>query len=162
MLTFLNSLDWRHFAMVKRLAVAFVLPPVMLSAALYINGELRDRATYDPEKQELARFLEQHVGPDSVVLVDPELEQLFLDFERVTRRQTLVNWKIVPTNDPQIFEWKRRIEFRNSVFDKGCPENPEYHFDCLLTSHERAEALSTSCGSIVLTTAHVQLICRAE
>jgi hypothetical protein len=68
----------------------------------------------------------------------------------------------VPTNDPQILEWKRRIEFRSSVFDKGCPENPEYRFDCLLTSHERAGALSTSCGSIVLTTAHVRLICRTE
>jgi hypothetical protein len=161
MLAFLDSFGWRHFAMVKGLAVAFVLPPVMLHAALFINSELRSHATYDPEKQELARFLEQHAAPDSVVLLDPRLEWLFLDFERVTRRQTLVMWKRVPTNDPQILEWKRRIEFRNSVFDKGCPENPEYHFDCLLASHERAEALSASCGSIVLTTAHVRLICRA-
>jgi hypothetical protein len=161
MLAFLDSLGWRHFGMVKGLAVAFVLPPVMLHAALFINSELRFHAAYDPEKQELARFLEQHAAPDSVVLVDPGLEPLFLDFERVTRRPTLVMWKIVPTNDPQILEWKRRMDFRKSVFDKGCPENPEYHFDCLLTSHERAEALSTSCGSIVLTTSYVRLICRA-
>src|SRR5205823_15107300 len=123
----LDNLGWRHFAIVKGLAVAFVLPPVMLHAALFINSELRGHATYDPEKQELARFLEQHAAPDSVVLVDPRLEPLFLDFERVTRRPTLVMWKIVPTNDPQMLEWKRRIDFRNSVFDKGCPENPEYH-----------------------------------
>jgi Domain of unknown function (DUF6798) len=162
MLAFLNDLGWRHFAVVKGLALAFVLPPVMLGAALHLKHDVAFHATYDSEKRELARFLDQHAAPDSIVLVDPGLEQLFLDFERVTRRPTLVMHKIVPTNDPQILEWQRRIEFRNSVFDKGCHQNREYRFDCLLTSHERARALRTSCGNIVLATAHVRLLCRAE
>src|SRR5262249_37656791 len=117
MLAFLNGFGWRHFAMVKGLAVAFLLPPVMLGAALHLKHEVAFHATYDSEKRELAGFLEQHTAPDSVVLVDPGLERLFLDFERVTRHPTLVMWKIVPTNDPQLLEWQRRIEFRNSVFE---------------------------------------------
>src|SRR6185312_6985484 len=69
----------------------------------------------------------------------------FFDFERVTRRPMLVMWKMMPSNDPQMLEWWRRIEFRKSVFDKDCPQNPEYHFDRLLTTPERERVLSTSC-----------------
>jgi hypothetical protein len=162
MLAFLDGLGWRHFAMVKRLAVAFVLPPVALGAALDLKNDVEFHATYDSEKRELARFLEQHAASYSVVLVDPALERRFFDFERVTGRPTLVMWKFDPTNDPDILEWQRRIEFRNSVFQKGCPRDPEYRFDFLLTSHERAAALSMSCGSVVLATEHVRLLRRAE
>jgi hypothetical protein len=107
-------------------------------------------------------FLRGATPPDSVVLVDPEIEYAFLDIERTTGRFALVMWKFTPTNDPEILEWYQRLEFRRSVFQQGCRADPVYRADYLLTSRDRTGLLDRSCGPPVLETGRFTLFRSAE
>jgi hypothetical protein len=159
-LAFLNDLEVRHFTLVKRLAAALVVPLLAWSAALGLKANIDFDAVYGREKRALATFLAGHSSRDDVVLIDPMLEPAILDFERVTRRPSLVMWKFDATNAPQILEWYRRIEFRKSLFAEGCPARTAYRVDFLLTAPDRAAGPASRCGAIVFRTDHFLLLGR--
>src|SRR5260221_6594390 len=55
----------------------------------------------------------------------------------------------------------RRIEFRKSLFENGCPPDLAYRVDFLLTTPRSVAALSPSCGLAALETEHWRLLRRA-
>ncbi len=123
---------------------------------LYIQGDALIRQvvaneTLEHWKQPMVAAVKRLVAPGDVVLIDPEVEAQWLDFERRTGRPTLVMWKFTPTNDADLITWYRRTESRRLLFEQGC--GPGIHagnIAYLLTSPARSSRLSSSCGAEIL------------
>jgi hypothetical protein len=145
-----------------RLAALAVLLPMFLMGAVDRVQADRRQAALGPAKDALTAALAERAAPGSVVLIDPQLEWSYLDFERRTRHPSLVAFKFMPTNDPQIVEWYRRIEFRRVLFEQGCTASAAYPVDFLLTTPAHAAALTASCGPVVYATDKLALLRRAR
>jgi hypothetical protein len=123
------------------------------SAFLFVQtGRLIDDVTADAaldrEKRMLAAAVIRATAPGDVVLIDPDLESQLLDFERRTRRPTLVMWKFAPTNDAELITWYRRMMFRQQVFDEGCGKDADtFQIRYLLTMPAHAPRLAATCGA---------------
>lgn len=157
---FLGRLLQRHERVVKLLALALVLPPFLLGAAKRIEGDVASGAALAEDKRALAGFLVGNAAPGAVVLIDPQLEFSFLDFERRAGHPMLIAWKFMPTGEREIVEWYRRMEFRKAVFEQGCTRDAPYRVDYLLTTSERAPALVSSCGRLAFATGRLALLRR--
>ncbi len=154
----LGKLGTRHWLALRLIALALLAPGFALAAATRITADLEAQA--GTEGAELAGFLARHAAPGSVVLIDPQLEFSFLDFERRTGLPALVLWKFIPTNDPEIQEWYRRLEFRKALYAEGCAGKSAYPVAFLLTTPEHAPALARSCGPVVYASARIALLRR--
>ncbi|HEX7967557.1 MAG TPA: DUF6798 domain-containing protein [Stellaceae bacterium] len=155
-MAWLGALRPRRWTAVRLLALAALAPFFLLGTAERIAAD-RQRAALAGEKRALADVLAQNAAPGSVVLIDPQIEWSFLDFERRSGHPTLVTFKFMPTDDPGIVEWYRRMEFRRLVFAQGCPQHPAYPIDFLLTTPERAPVLVGSCGEAIYATDQLAL-----
>jgi hypothetical protein len=156
---FVGALAPRHMREVKALALALTLPALLLAAGHRIAGDVAGRGVWAKEKRGLAAFLAR-TPQHGLVLIDPALEFSFLDFERMSGHPMLVAWKFDPTNDPDLEEWYRRIEFRKALFDQGCGASPAYPVAFLLATPEHAAKLAPSCGKPLYATDRLALIPR--
>jgi hypothetical protein len=148
----------RPALLLKLVAGAFVIPSFLVLTFLNLWEDMKARADVASDKHTIQEFLRGAPRPDAVVLVDPEIEHAFLDIERKTGRPALVMWEFMPTNDPEILEWYRRMEFRRALFQQGCRANPIYSAYYLLTTRDRAGFLSRTCGPPVLETDRFALV----
>lgn len=155
-----NELVTRHLITLKWLALALILPAFFSDTLSRVIHDYELRTSFAADRLAVATYLTASSKADAVVLIDPAIETSFLDFERRTGRPSLVSWKFAPTNDPDLREWYRRIEFRKALFQTACPSNPAYRTDFLLTTPATAAALSPSCGPVVLETARWRLLRR--
>jgi hypothetical protein len=125
-------------------------------AFLYVQGGALIRQvvaseTLEQQKQPMVAEVKRLVAPGDVVLIDPDVEAQWLDFERRTGRPTLVMWKFTPTNDADLVTWYRRTELRRLLFEQGCgPGTHDENIAYLLTSPERSSRLAASCGPEIL------------
>jgi hypothetical protein len=161
----LNEFVLRRPMLLRVVAGALVIPPFLTTTALNLGWDIKARAQIASDKTMIQDFLRGETPPDAVVLVDPEIEGLpreglssFLDIERTTHRFALVLFKFMPSNDPEILEWHRRMEFRRSTFERGCGTDPIYRRDYLLTTRDRKGFLERSCGPSVLETGRFALL----
>jgi hypothetical protein len=121
-------------------------------AFLYIQGgrlarEFIANETLENQKPLLAAAVTHAAAPGDVVLIDPDVEAQWLDFERRTGRPTLVMWKFAPTNDAELITWYRRIRLRRILFDQGCGRDAHAaQIAFLLTTPANATRLAESCG----------------
>lgn len=157
-LAWLNKFVLRCPTSLKLVVGALVIPPFLVGAVLNLRQDMKAREEIANDKRTIRDFLRGATAPDSVVLVDPEIEYAFLDIERTTDRFALVMWKFTPTNDPEILEWQRRMEFRRSIFQQGCGADPIYRTDYLLTTRDRSGFLKRSCGPPALETGRFALL----
>jgi hypothetical protein len=138
-----------HRAWVVRSALLAMLGSAFL---LVQTGRLIDDVTADAaldrEKRLLAAAVIRATAPGEVVLIDPDAESQLLDFERRTRRPTLVMWKFAPTNDAELIVWYRRMIFRQMLFDEGCGKDADtFQIRYLLTTPAHAPRLAATCGA---------------
>ncbi len=157
---YLDSLEIRHARPLKLLALALLLPNFVLGSLNRVTAERAEAAQRSADMAALRGYLARDAAPHDVVLVDPALEYAFLGIERRTGHPALAMWKFMPTNDRDILEWYRRIEFRRVLFEKGCTPNPEYRVDFLVVAPDHAAALASSCGPIVFTAERFALLRR--
>jgi hypothetical protein len=160
-MAYLAAAGLRGWTAARLAALALMAPVFLMGAADRVQGD-RQRAGLAGEKSALAAALAERAAPGSVVLIDPQIEWSYLDFERRTGHPSLVAFKFMPTNDPQIVEWYRRMEFRRTLFELGCAGNAAYPVDFLLTTPEHAAALTASCGPVVYASNEVALLRRAR
>lgn len=135
---------------------AWMLRGALLAAAaplfLYVQGgrvlrEFVAHAELEAEKRALVAAVAQAAAPGEIVLIDPALEGQLLDFERRTRRPTLVMWKFAPTNDAELIEWYRRMQLRQAVFERGCEAaSDRADIAVLLTTPANASRVAAGCG----------------
>jgi hypothetical protein len=157
----LGNLVTRHSHAIKLLILALIAPSFVSAAALRIAHDLDLQTNFAADKRALATYLAT-ARAGAVVLIDPAIEASFLDFERQTGRPSLISWKFAPTNDPELREWYRRMEFRQAVFHGGCTSPSKYPVDFLLATPADAGALAPSCGPVVLEMQHWRLIRRPK
>jgi hypothetical protein len=160
-MAYLAAAGLRGWTAARLAALALMAPVFLIGAVDRVQGD-RHRAGLADEKRAVAAVLAERATPGSVVLIDPQIDGAYLDFERRTGHPSLVAFKFMPTNDPQIVEWYRRMEFRRTLFERGCTGNAAYPVDFLLTTPEHARALAESCGPVVYATDDVALLRRAR
>ena len=99
------------------------------------------------QKALLASAVIRLTAPGDLVLIDPDVEAQWLEFERRTGRPTLVMWKFAPTNDAELITWYRRMQRRQAVFDQGCGVDiVAVQPVLLLTTPATASRLAGTCG----------------
>jgi hypothetical protein len=131
-----------------RVALLVTLGPVFLyTRGGQVIGEVVAHEAVEGQKRPLLAAVTGAAGPGEIVLIDPDVEMQWLDFERRTRRPTLVMWKFAPTNDAELITWYRRMQFRQALFDQGCGSDADADIAFLLTTPAHAARLSASCGS---------------
>jgi hypothetical protein len=158
-LAWLNELmQPRPALLLKLVAGALVIPSFLAATSLNLWQDMKARAEVASDKSTIQEFLQGVPRLDAVVLIDPEIEYAFLDIERTTGRAALVMWKFTPTNDPEILEWHRRMEFRRAIFQEGCKADTIYSADYLLTTRDRGAFLSGTCGPPALETDRFALL----
>jgi hypothetical protein len=160
-MTYLTAARLRGWTVARVAVLAVLIPMFLMDAAERIQSD-RQRESLAGEKTALAAALAEQKAPDGVVLIDPQIERQYLDFERTTGHPSLVMFKFMPTDDPHIVEWYRRMEFRRSLFEQGCTANTAYPVDFLLTTAEHAATLAATCGSVVYASGDVALLRRAR
>ena len=161
-MAFLATAQLPRWTALRLAALAVLLPMFLMGAVDRVQADRR-QAALGPEKDALTAALAARAAPGSVVLIDPQLEWSYLDFERRTGHPSLVAFKFMPTNDPQIVDWYRRIEFRRALFAQGCPAGAAaYPVDFLLTTPTHAAQLAASCGPVVYATDKLALLRRVR
>lgn len=155
-MAWLGALRLRRWTAVRLLALAALAPLFLLGTAQRLAAD-RQRVALAGQHAALADVLAKNAAPGSVVLIDPQIEWSFLDFERRSGHPMLVTFKFMPTDDPGIVEWYRRMEFRRLVFAQGCPQHPAYPIAFLLTTPERAPVLVGNCGEAIYATDQLAL-----
>jgi hypothetical protein len=160
-LAWLNRVALARQTMLKPLALLLVLPPFLLDAGNRIAGDLARGDDLGADKRAVIDILARNSAVTAVVLIDPALDLAFLDFERLSGRPMLVSWKFDPTNDPEILEWQRRMEFRRALFAEGCAGSLRYRVDFLLAQPEHAAELTRSCGPVIYSGKAVTLLRRS-
>jgi hypothetical protein len=104
----------------------------------------------ESQKAPVEQAVRQLTSPGDVVLIDPDEEANWLDFERRTGRPTWVLWKFAPTNDAELITWYQRIQARKAVFQEGCgQEIGVAHPTFLMTTPAAASHLSATCGPVL-------------
>jgi hypothetical protein len=137
----------RRAWMLRGILLALIGSAFLYSQAGRLAEEFAVNETLENQKRPLAAAVIGIAGPGDVVLIDPDVEAQWLDFERRTGRPTLVMWKFAPTNDADLITWYRRIEFRRRLFDQGCGEDAHAaKIAFLLTTPAHASQVAASCG----------------
>jgi hypothetical protein len=137
----------KHARLLRRVLLATVAPMFVYVQGGRLMREIDASRAAEGQKAILAAAVTRLTAPGDVVLVDPEVESQWLDFERRSGRPTWVMWKFAPTNDAELIKWYRRIELRKAVFEEGCGADigiapPVF----LLTTPATASRLAASCG----------------
>jgi hypothetical protein len=78
-LAWLNEFVLLYPALPKLVVGALVIPPFLLGAVLNLRQDVKSREEIADDKGAIRDFLRGATPPDSVVLVDPEIEYAFLD-----------------------------------------------------------------------------------
>jgi hypothetical protein len=137
----------RRAWMLRGILLALIGSTFLYSRVGRLADELVMNETLQNQKRPLAAAVIRIAAPGDVVLIDPDVEAQWLDFERRTGRPTLVMWKFAPTNDADLITWYRRIEFRRRLFEHGCGEDPHAaKIAFLLTTPAHASQVAPSCG----------------
>jgi hypothetical protein len=136
-----------HRAWLMRVVLLAAIGP----AFCYVQGGrlMQEVATtpFASEKTLIVNAVQQLTSPGDVVLIDPDAEMDWLDFERRTGRPTWVAWKFAPTNDAELITWYRRIEARAAAFNQGCDADLGLAYRTfLLATTATASRLSSSCA----------------
>lgn len=137
----------KHARLLRAVLLATVAPMFVYVQGGRLMREIDASRAVEAQKAILAAAVTRLTAPGDVVLVDPEVESQWLDFERRSGRPTWVMWKFAPTNDAELIKWYHRIEVRKAVFDQGCGADigiarPLF----LLTTPATASRLAASCG----------------
>jgi hypothetical protein len=137
----------KHARLLRAVLLATIAPMFVYVQGGRLLRDIDASRAVEAQKAVLAAAVTRLTAPGDVVLVDPEVEMQWLDFERRTGRPTWVMWKFAPTNDAELIAWYRRIELRKAVFEEGCGADigiarPAF----LLTTPATASRLAASCG----------------
>jgi hypothetical protein len=137
----------RRAWMARAALLAIIGPAFLYIQSGRLANDLAPGLALDAEKRLLAAAVSRTTSPNDVVLIDPDVDMQLLDFERRTRRPTLVNWKFAPTNDTELITWYRRMELRQTLFDNGCGSDVfAARISFLLTTPAHASRLAATCG----------------
>lgn len=103
----------------------------------------------------LAQSVERSTSPAEVVLIDPKLDHLS-SLPRLIRRPTVVSWKFVPTNPRDIYRWYALVQWRQSVFRRGCADRAE-GIGLVIVARDAIEPV-WDCGRLVHEEKDLQII----
>lgn len=98
------------------------------------NQSLGDKIV-DKDYRDLINFVLSKSEKNDIFLIDPVLDPDLLDFERMSKRPSLINHKYIPTTKIGILEWYRRLQFRSTVFNSA-KVIEQYQFSFIVTKEE--------------------------
>jgi hypothetical protein len=121
-------------------ATPFFLTTASTEALIQIYGGVRP----DEQKQDLYEQVALQTRAGEIVLISSELEKGLFDFERKSSRPSLVTFKYVPSSKTQLYEWYKRLQFKESIFSNQGSTTNAYPYDYLIsTTDKRYRHLAT-------------------
>ncbi len=128
--------------------LSVILPtlPISIAAQNINNFEGIDLAWYPSTLDAIVKQSDSR----SIFLIDPELDNSYLPFERYYKRPTLVAYKFVPTTKGELIRWYGLTMARQKLFDKGCPAKIMSGYPIKYLIARPDNTAIHSCGSIVL------------
>lgn len=137
---------------------AVALPVLILIAypciALYRPLVPQD-APLDTPTHAMIAAVRAHTGREQPILLDPDTDA-YAGLARLLDRQTVVHWKFMPTNPPEIYRWWGLVQRRNRVFSGRCSAlDPAIRF--LVATRAHAGRLAP-CGQEIWANAEYALI----
>lgn len=137
------------------LSVASVLPLIAMRSKSFAEAPpLSMIGLIDEDSQALINWMRANTAPGDVLLIEPlggvrEGELPTGGFERLMQRPTLVNWKFVPTLQPEIARWYRLIQWRNKLFAGDCTLLSEQPVSWIILHQPIERTSAIACGSLV-------------
>lgn len=115
-----------------------------------LSGQL---APFDPATRSMVEEVRKRTSASDPILLDTALDGR-LSLIRKLSRQTVVTWKFVPTNPPDIYRWWGFMQRREQTFSGDCSKAEPARF--LVAIAVRTEL--ARCGRIVWSNEHYILI----
>ena len=140
-----SASQWMRLGM---LAVALpAAAPAVLQLHVYPVGRDLMRTS---AQQPLVQWIRSETAADSVFMIDPDLEETMLDFERRTGRASLFMHRFTPGGAGDLREWYRRQQYRTQVFSEGCADaRAPARVDYAIVNDDAAHRMVLSCGRVV-------------
>lgn len=146
-LAFAIGLAGRHARLLRGVVIAIIGAMFLYVESGRLVREIAASNATITQKALLASAVIELTAPGNIVLIDPDVEGQWLDFERRTGRPTWVMWKFAPTNDAELITWQRRMQRRQALFDQGCAAGiGAVQPVLLLTTPATAPRLAETCG----------------
>ncbi len=117
------------------ISIVILLPFLLINLATNAAYEYKEIYIKDDNKEKLYKYIEVNTKQNEIVLIQPELEEKFFDFERKLSRPTLITFKYIPSSKEGLTEWYKRREFKAQIFEKKTIDNP-YPFSYMLYRNE--------------------------
>lgn len=118
----------------------FTLSPFfVVSTATNFLLEVREVTWVDQDKGELYEVIKNSTKKEDTILIAPDLEKIFFDFEREVSRPSLVTFKYIPTSNATLIEWYKRRKFKEAVFSGSRYSGRDYNYSYLISSNTRLD-----------------------
>tara|TARA_B100001250_G_scaffold65148_1_gene51607 strand:+ start:22224 stop:23717 length:1494 start_codon:yes stop_codon:yes gene_type:complete len=114
--------------------VIILLPLLLITAAIKSAFEFQEIYLDDNSKDKLYEFISSNTNAGEIVLIQPEIEEIFFDFERKVNRPTLVTFKYIPSSKVGLTEWFKRREFKAQVFNRETNPVSYYPYSYILVN----------------------------
>jgi hypothetical protein len=149
-LAYARQIAGHHARSLRVVLLVAIGPAFFYLQGRHVADEIRAATAAESWKSVVAYAVMRRTAPGDVVLIDPDAEPQWLDFERRVGRAVWATWKFAPTNDAELITWYRRVEQRRAVFERGCDAArgiPPPVF--LLATAATARRLAATCGPVV-------------
>jgi len=147
-LAFASEIAGRHARSLRAVLLVAIGPAFFYLQLRHIADEIGAATAAESWKSAVASAVMRQTAPGDVVLIDPDVESQWLDFERRTGRPVWVTWKFAPTNDAELITWYRRMQQRRAVFEHGCDVAHGIPSPAFLLTTRATAARLAACGPI--------------
>lgn len=127
------------------------------AATFLIRGHLPLASMLTPAESDLVEWVGTQTPTGSVIVIQPLSGDRFLGegsgvwsgMERLLNRPTLVNYKFVPTDKPNMLKWYQLLQWRDAVFAGDCSSIDAYSVDYLIIREAANEPSLAACTDLV-------------
>jgi hypothetical protein len=144
---------------VIKFAALLVLAAMSVPSIFYYSVEPSQRTKAQVRSSTpLIDFVQKHTAANATFLIDPQVEDKMLWFERQTHRRVLITRKFIPAATADVHEWYRRLLYQMELLRIGCSAKGKYTVDYLIMAQSDSSPVRSTCGPVVFSGNGVALI----
>ncbi|MEL7108151.1 MAG: hypothetical protein AAGL99_02700 [Pseudomonadota bacterium] len=142
------------------LAAVLILCADSIAAAMarYAHGPLQLAESLTTSQSKMVQWVHTHTDEQAVIVIEPlpeagffrgERELQWVGMERLLKRPTLVNFKLVPTDKADLARWYNLLHWREAVFAGNCDRLSEHPIHYLMARTPESVERLNRCAHLV-------------
>lgn len=142
----------RYFHVVLFIAIAvpfFAKYGPKFAYNMLLNNRINITKEYNDNEWQAVNWVKRNTNNGDIIILQKTEHEKWLAFESIVNRPTLVNYKFVPTLKSDIYEWYKRIKWKEKIFAGNCEAIGEYPVKYLLFFDKTADKMLSSCSKVV-------------